>query len=50
MIEYAAGGTHKIPVFFSLAGIGYSLHSQQQNLDLLVFSSTTASAAARKVN
>jgi hypothetical protein len=48
MIEYAAGGTHMVPVNFSLAGIGYRLHSEQRSLDLLVICKTTASAAARK--
>jgi hypothetical protein len=48
MIEYAAGGTYRTPVFFSLAGIGYRLHSKQWSLDLLDIPKNTASAATLK--
>ena len=47
MIEYAAGGTHRVPGIFSLAGIGWSLHSEQRSLDLLVKSSTKPTTARK---
>jgi hypothetical protein len=30
MMKYAAEGTHRVPVFFSLAGLSYKLHSEKQ--------------------